>query len=83
MEVNFYQMNSRSICEETGLERHYTSPYSPQQNGVVERRNRTVLEMVRCNIKTISMPNVLKVEVVACLYSKHSPNEGPERHDPI
>ena len=34
-------------CEETGLERHYTSPYSPQQNGVVERRNRTILEMVR------------------------------------
>nr|KAJ0194783.1 hypothetical protein LSAT_V11C700360190 [Lactuca sativa] len=46
-------------CNETGLERHYTSPYSPQQNGVVERRNRTVLEMVRCNLKTMTMPHAL------------------------
>ncbi|KAI3516559.1 hypothetical protein L1887_15478 [Cichorium endivia] len=27
------------FCNEVGLDRHYTSPYSPQQNGVVERRN--------------------------------------------
>ncbi|GKC36157.1 retrotransposon protein, putative, unclassified, partial [Tanacetum coccineum] len=45
-----------SYCNETGLERHYTSPYSPQQNDVVERRNRTVLEMVKCNLKTMRMP---------------------------
>nr|GEU70482.1 hypothetical protein [Tanacetum cinerariifolium] len=32
-------------CNETGLERHFTSPYSSQQNRVVERRNRTVVEM--------------------------------------
>ncbi|GJT98735.1 putative RNA-directed DNA polymerase [Tanacetum coccineum] len=53
-----------TYCNETGLERHYTSPYSPQQNGVVERRNRTVLEMVRCNLKTMSMPDVLWGEAV-------------------
>lgn len=51
-------------CNETGLERHYTSPYSPQQNGVVERHNRTVLEMVRCNLKTMSMPHALWGEAV-------------------
>ncbi|KAI3523596.1 hypothetical protein L1887_01838 [Cichorium endivia] len=53
-----------TYCKETGLERHYTSPYSPQQNGVVERRNRTVLEMVRCNLKTMEMPDVLWGEAV-------------------
>nr|GEW57274.1 uncharacterized mitochondrial protein AtMg00810-like [Tanacetum cinerariifolium] len=42
-------------CNETGLERHYTSPYSPQQNGVVERRNRTLVEMVRSNLKTMDV----------------------------
>ncbi|KAI3518152.1 hypothetical protein L1887_06594 [Cichorium endivia] len=51
-------------CNETGVERHYTSPYSRQQNGVVERRNRTVLEMVRCNLKTMTMPDVLWGEAV-------------------
>ncbi|GJS30316.1 zinc finger, CCHC-type containing protein [Tanacetum coccineum] len=53
-----------TYCNETGLERHYTSPYSPQQNGVVERRNRTVVEMVRSNLKTMCMPDVLWGEAV-------------------
>lgn len=52
-------------CKETGLERHYTAPYSPQQNGVVERRNRTVVEMARSNLKGMKMPNVLWGEAVS------------------
>jgi transposase InsO family protein len=34
-----------------GIERHYNAPYSPQQNGVVERRNQTVVAMVRALLK--------------------------------
>jgi len=34
-------------CEEKGIIRHLTVPYTPQQNGVAERRNRTLLDMVR------------------------------------
>nr|GFD01754.1 zinc finger, CCHC-type [Tanacetum cinerariifolium] len=30
-------------CKENGIARQLTAPHSPQQNGVVERRNRTVL----------------------------------------
>ncbi|WVZ90458.1 hypothetical protein U9M48_036759 [Paspalum notatum var. saurae] len=32
-----------SYCADEGIRRHYSAPYSPQQNGVVERRNQTVL----------------------------------------
>jgi transposase InsO family protein len=32
-------------CVEQGVDRHLTAPYSPQQNGVMERRNRTVIGM--------------------------------------
>jgi transposase InsO family protein len=28
-----------SYCVEEGIQRHYSASYSPQQNGVVERRN--------------------------------------------
>jgi transposase InsO family protein len=28
-----------SYCADEGVQRHYCAPYSPQQNGVVERRN--------------------------------------------
>ncbi|KAK4411877.1 hypothetical protein Sango_0260700 [Sesamum angolense] len=37
----------KRICEDKGIIRHLTIPYSPQQNGAGERRNRTLLEMAR------------------------------------
>lgn len=46
-------------CSETRLEHHYTAPYSPQQNGVVERRNWTVLEMAWSCLKSMVVPDVL------------------------
>nr|GEX72333.1 hypothetical protein [Tanacetum cinerariifolium] len=51
-------------CKETWLERHFTSPYSSQQNRVVERRNQTVVEMVRSMLKTMNVRNVLWGEPV-------------------
>ncbi|KAK9073624.1 hypothetical protein SSX86_007948 [Deinandra increscens subsp. villosa] len=41
-----------------------TAPYSPQQNGAVERRNRTVMNMTRCILKEMDMPHVYKAEGV-------------------
>lgn len=38
----------KSLYEEAGIEHQFTTPYTPQQNGVCERRNRYVMEMVRC-----------------------------------
>ncbi|KAM0981507.1 hypothetical protein ACFX2A_014834 [Malus domestica] len=35
-------------CEDFGLERQLTVAYSPQQNGVAERRNMTIVEMAKC-----------------------------------
>ncbi|GKD43430.1 zinc finger, CCHC-type containing protein [Tanacetum coccineum] len=32
-------------CKENGIARQLTAPYSPQQNGVVERRNRTYFQL--------------------------------------
>lgn len=36
-----------SFCEEAGIEHQLTTPYTPQQNGVSERKNRTIMEMAR------------------------------------
>ncbi|KAK9063254.1 hypothetical protein SSX86_017124 [Deinandra increscens subsp. villosa] len=40
-----------------GIERLLTAPYSPQQNGAVERRNRSIMNMVRSLLKAMSIPN--------------------------
>lgn len=47
----------QAYCEKHGIKRHLTAPYSPQQNGVVERRNRTLLEMTRSLLKHMNVPN--------------------------
>ncbi|WVZ92527.1 hypothetical protein U9M48_038582 [Paspalum notatum var. saurae] len=43
-------------CMQEGVQRHYTVPYTPQQNGVVEQRNQVMMGMVRSMMKAMSMP---------------------------
>lgn len=45
----------KNYCVDAGIVRHYTAPYTPQQNGVLDRRNRTVVVMARSFIKGIKM----------------------------
>ncbi|GJV87584.1 zinc finger, CCHC-type containing protein [Tanacetum coccineum] len=44
------EFTSNEFTKEHGIARQLTAPYSPQQNGVVERRNRTVLSTTRKRI---------------------------------
>ncbi|KAK0586137.1 hypothetical protein LWI29_001641 [Acer saccharum] len=46
--LEFCNENFNKFCEEHGITRHKTVRHTPQQNGVAERMNRTVLEKVRC-----------------------------------
>nr|GFC23908.1 retrovirus-related Pol polyprotein from transposon TNT 1-94 [Tanacetum cinerariifolium] len=47
----------KDYLSENGIVQNLTSPYTPQQNGVCERRNRTLLDMVRSmfNLTTLSL----------------------------
>jgi hypothetical protein len=40
---------------EKGIQHHLTAPYTPEQNGVVERRNQTVMGMARSILKAMAM----------------------------
>jgi len=51
-------------CEEQGIRIFLTAPYSPQQNGVAERKNGTILDMVRSMLKSKKMPKEFWAEVV-------------------
>jgi transposase InsO family protein len=44
------------FCKEHGIIHHYTLPYTPQQNGVAERRNRTLMDMVRSMMAYSDLP---------------------------
>jgi transposase InsO family protein len=55
-----------NFCEQKGIRRFLTAPYSPQQNGVTERKNRTILDMVRSMLKSKNMPKKFWAEAVRC-----------------
>jgi transposase InsO family protein len=45
--TKFKNSQIESFLEEEGIKHEFSSPYTPQQNGVVERKNRTLLDMAR------------------------------------
>lgn len=54
----------KDYCNKEGIKRQLTAPYTPQQNGIVERRNRTILEVTRSLLKTMNVPEYLWGEAV-------------------
>ncbi|CAJ2639360.1 unnamed protein product [Trifolium pratense] len=64
-------------CEDNGIRRQLTVPRSPQQNGVAERKNRTILEMARSMLKSKRLPKELWAEAVAC--AVYLSNRSPTR----
>jgi transposase InsO family protein len=47
-----------SYCVDEGVQCHYCTSYSPHQNGVIERRNQTVMGMARALLKQRGMSTV-------------------------
>ncbi|CAA7015031.1 unnamed protein product [Microthlaspi erraticum] len=46
--LEFCNVKFDDYCRTHGIERHRTCTYTPHQNGVAERMNRTLMEKVRC-----------------------------------
>jgi hypothetical protein len=48
-----------NFCRDVGIKRELTTPYNPQQNGVAERKNRTIMEVVKTMIHDEDLPMCL------------------------
>jgi len=55
-EFTSYEFNN--FCKTHGIRRQLTTGYTPQQNGVAKRKNRTIMNMVRCLLTEKQMPKV-------------------------
>ena len=66
------------FCTEHGIVHHYTLPYTPQQNGVAERRNRTLMDMVRSMMAYSDLPLSFWREALhtALYLLNHSPSKA-------
>ena len=52
------------FCEYKGIEHNFSAPYTPQQNGVVERKNRTLAEMARTMLSENNIPGYFWGEAI-------------------
>jgi hypothetical protein len=65
----FLNHSMATWCQAHGIEHQHTLPDSPQQNGIAERRNRTLLNMVRCMLTFSKAPQ--SFWGFALLYASH------------
>ncbi|XP_068307493.1 uncharacterized protein [Pyrus communis] len=45
---DYTSMEFNKFYEDLGMKKQLTTPYTPQQNGVAERKKRTIVEMAKC-----------------------------------
>ena len=64
-----------NFCNEHGIRRQLTAAYTPQQNGVAERKNRTIMNMVRSMLNEKKFPKNFWPEAVN--WSVHLLNRSP------
>jgi transposase InsO family protein len=63
-ESEFKNLQVEEFLEEEGIKHEFSAPYTPQQNGVVERKNRTLIDMARTMLGEYKTPEWFWSEVV-------------------
>jgi transposase InsO family protein len=62
---NEYTSNQfHKFCEDEGMERQLTVSYTPQKNGVSERKNQIVMEIVKSMLHEKGLPKTLWAEAI-------------------
>ncbi|KAK8953905.1 hypothetical protein KSP39_PZI002955 [Platanthera zijinensis] len=66
----------QAYCDQEGITRHLTIPGTPQQNGVAERMNRSLLERARCMRLFAGLPKYFWAEAIntTCFLVNRSPS---------
>jgi hypothetical protein len=60
----FKNLQVEEYLEEEGVKHEFSAPYTPQQNGVVERKNRTLIDMARMMLGEFKTPKRFWSEAV-------------------
>jgi transposase InsO family protein len=68
----------QELCDEAGIRHGKSQPYTPQSNGLAERKNRTLVETARCLCYQSSLPIYLWSEAIraACYLLNRRPTKA-------
>jgi transposase InsO family protein len=61
-----------NFCKDVGIKRELTTPYNPQQNGVAERKNKTIMEALKTMIHDQDLPMCLWAEAAMAAVYVHN-----------
>ena len=61
----FENAKFETFCNEHGIKKEFLSPKTPQQNGVVERKNRVIQKMARVMLLNKNRPQKFWIEAVS------------------
>lgn len=61
----YLSVEFQDYLKQKGIKHQLTAPYSPQQNGVAERMNRTLVESARSMIAHAGLPNTYWAEAIS------------------
>lgn len=62
--LEFCSKNWTEFCESSGIRHETTMTYTPQQNGIAERCNRTLLDLVRSQLQESDLPKSAWAELI-------------------
>jgi len=60
----FRNTNIEEFLDEEGIKHEFFAPYTPQQNGIVERKNRTLIEATRTMLDEYKTPDIFWAEAI-------------------
>src|SRR4051812_6217014 len=83
--MEFCSKQFKNYCKSEGIVRHYTIPYTPQQNGVAEHMNRTIISRARCMFSNAGLHRRFWAEAAstACYLINRSPSIALNNKTPI
>jgi len=78
--TEFRNNTLNSFSTETGISQNFSSAGTPEQNGVVERKNRTLIEAARSMLAESRLPTKFWAEAIACACHTQNRSIYVKRH---
>ncbi|KAG8481466.1 hypothetical protein CXB51_026218 [Gossypium anomalum] len=80
----FFLKQKSDVFSSEGIVRHLTVRHTPQQNGIVEQMNRTIMEKVQCMLSNANLPKSFWAETTstACFLINRSPSIAIDKKTP-
>ncbi|GKE81009.1 retrovirus-related pol polyprotein from transposon TNT 1-94, partial [Tanacetum coccineum] len=80
-ETGFRNSELESFCDEKGISQNFSSPYTPEQNGVAKRKNKTLIEATRTMLNGSLLSKYLWTKAVRIACYTQNRSIIVKRHD--